>query len=120
MAISESDWKTFKELRKIALERFHLGVLSDAKSVTENEALSPVNRYRTLYRLVAARDKDIVRIFEGFSRTWAFDSLALMVAHDLLTDTELALLSEHARAAISYAVRQPYEINWVDEPESAP
>ena len=90
MAICESDWKKFKELRKIALERFHLGVLSDAKSVTENEALSAVNRYRTLYRL------------------------ALMVAHDLLTDTKLAVLSEHARGAISYAVRQPYEINWVD------
>lgn len=36
MAISESDWKKFKALRKIALERFHLGVLSDAKSVSDN------------------------------------------------------------------------------------
>lgn len=120
MAISEGDWKKFKELRKIALERFHLGVLSNAKSVSENEALSPVNRYRTLCRLVMGRDKDIVRIFDGFSRSWALDSLALMVAHDLLTDTELGVLSEGARDAISYAVRQPYEINWVDEPESAP
>ncbi len=42
----------------------------------------------------------------------------MMVAHDLLTDTELAMLSEDARDAVSYAVRQPYEINWVDEPES--
>nr|WP_314564509.1 hypothetical protein [uncultured Pseudomonas sp.] len=48
MAISEGDWKKFKVLRKIALERFHLGVLIDAKSVSENGALSPVNRYRTL------------------------------------------------------------------------
>ena len=118
MTISESDWKTFKALRKIALERFHLGVLSDANSVSENDVLSPVNRYRTLYRLVMARDKDIVRIFERFSRSWALSSLALMVAHVLLTDTELAELSEAARDAISYAVRQPYEINWVDEPES--
>lgn len=120
MDIFESDWKKFKALRKIALERFHLGVLSDAKSVSENEALSPVNRYRTLYRLVRGRDKDIVEIFDGFSRSRAFSSLAMMVAHDLLTDTELAVLSEDARDAISYAVRQPYEINWVDEPESDP
>lgn len=44
----------------------------------------------------------------------------MRVAHDLLTDTEPAVLSEDARDAISYAVRQPYEINWVDEPESDP
>ena len=120
MAISENDWKKFKELRKIALERFHLGVLSDVKLVSDNEVLSPVNRYRTLCRLVMGRDKDIIRIFDSFSRSGALSSLAMMVAYDLLTDTELAILSEDARDAISYAVRQPYKINWVNEPESEP
>lgn len=118
MAISESDWKKFKVLRALALERFHLRVLADAKSVSEKETLSSANRYHTLYRLVMGRDKDIVDIFGHYSRSWAFSSLALMVAHNLLTDDELAVLSEETLDAISYAVRQPHEIEWVELPPS--
>ncbi|MGK9417661.1 hypothetical protein ACSSUR_16140 [Pseudomonas cedrina] len=118
MAISESDWKKFKVLRELALERFHRRVLADAKSISEKETLSPANRYRTLYRLVIGRDKDIVDIFGHYSRSWAFSSLALMVAFDLLTDDELAVLSEKALDAISYAVRQSHEIEWVELPPS--
>lgn len=118
MVISENDWKKFNVLRELALERFHRCVLVDAKSVSEKESLSPVNRYRTLYRLVTSRDKDIVAIFDGYSRSKALSSLAMMVAYDLLTDNELAVLSEGALDAISYAVRRPYEIEWVDVPPS--
>jgi hypothetical protein len=40
------------------------------------------------------------------------------VALDLLTDDELAVLSEETLDAISYAVRQSHEIEWVELPPS--
>jgi len=115
MSISESDWKKFKVLRAVALERFFLGVLADAKTISERETLSAQARYRTLYQLVQVRDNDIVRTFDLYSRSRARESLARMVWHDLLTDAELSVLSEETLTAISYAVRQPYELEWVAE-----
>jgi hypothetical protein len=35
MSILESDWKKFKELRKIALDRFCQGVLADVKAIAQ-------------------------------------------------------------------------------------
>lgn len=115
MSISESDWKKFKVLRALALERCYLGVLADAKNISERETLSAKARYMTLYRLIRDRDDDIVRTFNLYSRSRAWESLALMVRHDLLTDAELSVLSEETLSAISYAVRRPYELEWVAE-----
>ena len=36
MPILESDWKKFKALREIALDRFCQGVLADVKTIAEN------------------------------------------------------------------------------------
>ncbi len=108
MPIIESDWKKFKELHKLALDRFCQGVLADAQTITQHDALSAQARYGMLYRLMRDRDKDIVRTFDPYSRS-------SMVRHDLLTDAELSVLSEAAREEIADVVRQPYEIEWADE-----
>ena len=42
-------------------------------------------------------------------------ALRLMVKHDLLTDADLSVLSEAAREEIADVVRQPYELEWVEE-----
>ena len=115
MSIIESDWKKFKELHKIALDRFCQGVLADAKTIAQHEALSAHARYRMLYRLMHDRDKDIVRTFDPYSRSSALIALRLMVKHDLLTDAELSVLSEAAREEIADVVRRPYELKWVEE-----
>jgi hypothetical protein len=115
--VLESDWKKFKELREIALDRFCQGVLADVKTISENDALSAHTRYRMLYRLMRDRDKDIVETFDdnGQSRSSARMGLWLMVMHDLLSDAELSVLSESAVSAVRDVVRQPYEIQWIEE-----
>ena len=117
MPILESDWKKLKELREIALDRFCQNVLADAKTISENDALSAHTRYRTLYRLMRNRDKDLIDTFDnnGQSRSSALMGLWLMVMHDLLTDEELSVLSEPAVNSIRDVVRQPYEIEWLEE-----
>ncbi|MCP1417527.1 hypothetical protein J3D47_001770 [Pseudomonas laurylsulfativorans] len=91
MPILESDWKKFKELRKIALDRFCQGVLADAKAIAQ--------------------------VFDdnSQSRSSALHGLSLMIMHDLLTEAELSVLSEDALSYIKGVVRRPYELEWVDE-----
>ena len=115
MSIIESDWKKFKELRKLALDRFCLGVLADAETIAQHSALSPHARYKMLYRLTRDRDKDIVQTFDLYSRSSALMALRWMVKHDLLTDGELSVLSEEAREEVADVVRQPYELECVEE-----
>lgn len=115
MPIIESDWKKFKELHKLALDRFCLGVLADAETIAQHSALSPHARYRMLYRLTRDRDEDIVQTFDRYSRSSALMALRMMVMHDLLTDAELSILSEETRKKIAHVVRQPYELEWVEE-----
>lgn len=117
MSIAESDWRKFKALRQIALDRFCQGVLADAKAIAQHGALSAHARYGMLYGLIQDRNKDMYRAFDANSqsRSSALRGLSLMVKHDLLSEAELSVLSEEARDYISEAVRQPYELEWVDE-----
>lgn len=115
MSISESDWKKFKQLRKIALDRFCQGVLADTKTITQHGALSAHARYGMIYGLINDRNHDMARMFDGLSRSSAMWKLTLMISHDLLTDAELSILSDEVQTRISDIERQRYEIEWVEE-----
>ncbi|AMZ74801.1 MULTISPECIES: hypothetical protein [Pseudomonas] len=115
MSISDSDWKSYNELYDLALERFCQGVLADAQTIAQSEALSAHARYRTLYRLMRNRDKDLAMAFNVSRRRDVSLSLRLMIAYDLLSDQELAVLSEELRERVSDAVRQPFEIEWAED-----
>ena len=118
MPMLESDWKKFKELRKIALDRFCQGVLAAAKAIAQHDgALSAHAGYGMLYGMIHDRNKDMAQAIDhnSQSRSSALRGLWLMVMHDLLTEAELSVLSEDALRYIAEVVRQPYELEWVDE-----
>ncbi|MGY2442314.1 hypothetical protein [Pseudomonas sp. SDO52101_S400] len=115
MSILESDWKKFKDLRKIALDRFCQGVLADTKTIAQHGALSAHARYGMLYGLIQDRDREMARMFDGLARSSALWKLTLMVSRDLLTDAELSILSEEALKLVTDIERQPYELKWVEE-----
>lgn len=115
MSVSDSDWKLYNGLRDLALERFCQGVLTDAQTVAQNEALSARARYRTLYGLMRERDKSLALAFNVGRRRDISLSLRLLIAYDLLSDQELAVLSEELRVRVSDAVRQPFEIEWAED-----
>lgn len=112
MSISKSDWKHYQQLHALALERFCQGVLDNAQTIAKNQDLSAHDRYRTLYRMMQSRDKDLAAAFNTDRPSDVWLSLLLMVHHDLLSDGELSVLSEDLRRRISEAVRDPYEIEW--------
>jgi len=115
MSVSDSDWKNYQKLYDLALDRFCRSVLANAQTIAQNDVLSAHARYRTLYRLMRNRDKDMAMAFNVGRRSEVSLSLMTMIAYDLLTDEELLVLSDELRRRASDAVRQPYEIEWADD-----
>ena len=99
MAIKESDWKVFKRLRAVALERLSQRILDESQTICNKAGASPHERYLELYNHIQDRNRDIARAFDMFSRNSATLSLLGIRSLGLLTDEELAEFSEEIRAS---------------------
>ena len=89
MTIPEPDWRVFKEVRVVALDRLCHRILNECRTLCDDEALPLHNRYLQLYELIHKRAKEIERAFDEFSRTTAIACLIIMRQLGLLTQTEL-------------------------------
>ena len=97
---SERDWKVFRELRELALERLCQRALRDARVVVEDSSKSHHERFRDLFALVADRDEVIARGFDGPKRSEMLHQLALIHSLGLLEIHELARFSEDTRERV--------------------
>jgi hypothetical protein len=114
--IKESDWKLFKPLREIALERFCERVLDQVSSISSDGSKSRHERYLAIYRLVRERDQEIDSIFDYLRRSTAVRQLCAFRSHDLVTEQELHRFSPELRKSVEdilEAFNRPMEI--VDE-----
>lgn len=98
--ISEADWRVFRELHPIALERFCQGVLSEVERLIFQAETSAHERYISLYKLLQLRDNELAVAFDDFRRSTALRQLACIQAHQVLTEDELARFSSETREAI--------------------
>lgn len=69
MTIPEPDWRLFKEVRVVALDRLCHQILCECQTVCNDNALSAHHRYLKLYELIRRRDEDIQRAFDDFRRS---------------------------------------------------
>jgi hypothetical protein len=97
--ISERDWKLFRRIQPVALERFCERVLAEVARVAAGPA-SAHERYLAAYRLLRDRDRDLAAAFDGPSRSMAWEQLGLIARAGLLTDDEAAGFSDETRAAV--------------------
>ncbi len=100
--IKESDWKLFRSLHTLALERFCQRVLDDIASVGSGVGKSAHQRYLEIYRLVHERDKELANAFNDVHRSTAIMRLGIIESHDLLTPEELAQFSPDVRGALEW------------------
>ncbi len=100
MSIPEPDWKKFGPLRDKALDRLFSQIIRETTILTTDESQSAEDRYRKLYDLVKASDKEIGQIFDGYSRSRATMQLCLMAAKGLVTDEELDQFSEETQSTV--------------------
>ena len=99
--LPESDWRLFKPLSRIALDRFCARVLADIAAVSADASKTNHERYGAIYALIRDRDRELAQTFDGMSRSRALHQLALMARHGLVTAEELAPFSQSTRAYLA-------------------
>jgi hypothetical protein len=118
--ISKADWKIFKDLRELALERFCSRVLDEIAHIGSDDAKSKHDRYLAIYQLIRERDREIDPIFDYLRRSTAVMQLCAFRSHDLVTEEELKSLSPELRQRIEDIVRvYSGPLEFVDEDEDA-
>lgn len=98
--INESDWKLFRRLHQVALERCCERVLAEVRSAAADTGDSYHDRYLKVFDLIRDRDKTIGATFNDLRRSKALILLANIKHEGLLTAAELAQFSPETRQAI--------------------
>ena len=98
--ISEPDWKVFRRLREIALERFCQRVLSEITCVAADTSKSAHERYLAVFKLITQRDEHLASAFDNPRRSAALLQLLCIQSHKLLTDDEMSQFSAETREAV--------------------
>jgi hypothetical protein len=98
--ISEADWKVFRQLHQIALDRFCERVLSEINKIASGSEGSAHERYLKVYKLIERRDKELGEAFNDMRRSTAWMQLAIIRRQGLLTEEEFARFSPETRGVM--------------------
>jgi hypothetical protein len=101
-SISEPDWKLFRRLQPIALDRFCQRVLAEINRVAEDADKSNHERYLTIFNLIKHRDKELSDAFDNPRRSSAVQQLACILLHGLLTADEISGFSAETRRTVQF------------------
>jgi len=99
--IRESDWKLFRELHPIAVNRYCQRFLENVRRVVADGSRTPHDRYSEIYSLVRQATKELGRAFDDKRRSTAVVQLAIIHSHGLITEEELSRFSSETREAIT-------------------
>ncbi len=99
--IKEADWKIFRQLHAIALERFCQRVLDDSERLHGDTSHSAHERYIAIYRLFGERDKEVASLFNDLRRSTALWQIAALKGRGLLTDEEFTRFSEETQSRVA-------------------
>jgi hypothetical protein len=98
--ISEADWKRFREVHPIALERFCERVLSEVSRLATSPGEGSHERYLAVFKLLQRRDKELGEAFNDFRRSTALFQLAILRSRGLVTDEEWARFCPETRGVL--------------------
>ena len=98
--IKESDWKLFKQLHPVALERFCQRVLSEVAQINSESTKDFHQRYTDIYAIIKDRNDEMAQIFDDPRRSSALIQLATMCSHNILTEEEFRRFSEETRGVV--------------------
>lgn len=96
----EADWKTFRELREVALDRYCRDVLEDVQEVASERALTHHQRFLRVYDLLRDRDRALAHAFDDVRRSRIIEQLSAIQALGLLTEEEVNRFSREVREAL--------------------
>jgi hypothetical protein len=99
--IPEADWKLWRKLSAVALERFCEKALDDVVRVARGRDEAHA-RYCQLFKLLRERDDVIAAVFNDQRRSNAFLQISRAVVEGILTPDEVLLFSDETQAVISF------------------
>ncbi len=105
--ISERDWKLFRELHKVALERLCERILVEARAEIEHPATSAHQKYLSLFNLIQKRDDDVARGFNDVRRSTALMQIGIIHSMGLWTEEEVSRFSPAILQIIQMYARMP-------------
>jgi hypothetical protein len=100
--ISERDWKVLRELKTVALERFCERMLADVSRVAAGAGKGAHERYLEVVTLVDRRRDELANAFDDMRRSRAFQRLASIMYHKLLTQQEFERFSDETRKVVEF------------------
>jgi hypothetical protein len=98
--IAEPDWKVFRKLQPLALDRFCERVLGQVADVLARPGEGAHERYLALWALLQERDKVLGDTFNAPRRSQAILQLLHMCRERLLTDEEFSRFSAETKDII--------------------
>jgi hypothetical protein len=102
----ESDWKVFRELRRIALERFCERTLEEVHTILRDRSRTHHERYLAVFRLLRQRDEELAKAFNDPRRGRMIGQLVAIYAHGLLKPDELERFTEGTKATVESLARE--------------
>ena len=102
----ESDWKTFSQLRLVALERFCKRVLDEVPRIAPDTEHSYHQRYLELFRWLGERNDRLAKAFDDPRRSQMLWQLAAIYAYGLLKPDEFARFTPHTRERIQLLAQE--------------
>jgi hypothetical protein len=103
--ICESDWKLFRKLRAVALDRLCENVLREITSIASDATKTSHERYLEIYQLVREKDRKISNAFNDVRRSTALLQLSIIHSYGLLTEEEVFQFTPEARDAFTWNER---------------
>jgi hypothetical protein len=108
-AIPEPDWRIFRTLHSVWLDRFCRRANAELLAVLSDENRSQHERYIDAYRLIHKRGKQIARAFDDFRRSTAIIQIAIIRKLGVITDEELGRFGNEVRASLSLFCGEDHE-----------
>jgi hypothetical protein len=98
--IPECDWKVFRQLHPIALERLCENVLSAIHDISRSNQ-SAHKRYLRVFKALGDQDQELATLFNNPRRSNAWLQLSLIHSHGLLTLEEMQRFSPETQQRVS-------------------
>jgi hypothetical protein len=98
--IAESDWKIFKELHPIALDRFFTRSVKEIRSALETKDKSAKEQFWRAFDLADKDRKQAAQLFDDYRRSTAMLMTAALFRRNLITEPELNRFSQELREQV--------------------
>ena len=98
----EKDWKLLRALQEEKLSTFCERTLSKLSDAIESEESTPREKYNNVWKILEKEDDKLGLMFDDLKRSNAVQKLGAWRRHGLLTDEDLAQLSEDTQRAVEF------------------